>query len=90
MYSRPTVGEDYKADYSFGGIDVCLSSENFAGTDLFALKFLLKQHPGKNIELAKQFFRQRSHSSNKRFDYDEQEITLIYFFLVFQRYFMFF
>ena len=75
-YSRPEHGEDYAWE-DYEGFNVCLNAENFAGTDLFALKFVLKQNPGKNIENAKEFFRERGKSLDTRIvDYDDQAKTI--------------
>merc|ERR1719221_8642 len=52
---------------------VCLSPENFYEEDLWELKTILEWNPRKNIDLAKQFFRQNSGDPNALLDF----ITLL-------------
>ena len=70
--SRSEVGEDYAADFANNRFDVCLNTENFVGTDLFALKLILKLNPEKNIKFAKQFFSENAGDPIHFFDYDYQ------------------
>ena len=72
IHSRPEVGEDYAADFADNRFDVCLNTANFVGTDLFALKLILKQNPKKNIEFAKQFFSENTGDPTNLLDYDYQ------------------
>ena len=51
---------------------VCLSPENFDEENLLQLKLILKRNPEKNINLAKQFFRQNHGDPNKLLDYDHE------------------
>ena len=70
--SRSEVGEDYALDFANNRYDVCLNTENFVGTDLFALKLILKRNPKKNIEFAKQFFSENTGDPTNLLDYDYQ------------------
>ena len=76
--SRSEVGEDYALDFANNRYDVCLNTENFVGTDLFALKLILKRNPEKNIEFAKQFFSENTGDPTDLLDYDYQVKTKHY------------
>ena len=59
------------------GFKVCYS-KIVGGTDLFALKYLLKQNPKKNINIAKKFFSQRTASSDEILDKDDQASSVLH------------
>ena len=71
-FFRPKTGGDYVADSEY---EVCMKPPKGSDeSDLFALKYLLKQNPKKNLELAHKFFNQMTRSSFEISDYDDQAI----------------
>ena len=80
VYSRPKGGKDYsihsssegRLDYANNGFGEapCLNTKNFDESEVYELKLILKRDPGKNLKIAKQYFRRNPVDSSALWDYD--------------------